>query len=462
MLHQLHSQTDMEVTTALPHALGPEKALVSIILQNNLVNYPRFIESGMSIEMFYLPAHVKLMSHIMRMTDMNQSIELVSLVQRLLDSRELDEIGGPAALTELWSYSPTDSKFDHYCEIIKTKYIARRLHGISNEISDSSPETKEDVQNLISKVESEMSELSGAYHAKSDSSISGAIGRVVDQFKALVTSDDPKSLFGLSTGFARMDSLTLGLKKQEVFVIGARPSVGKTSVLLNIINRACIEDGVPTLFFSCEMSKEQIISRQLYSIAKLPFHKLTDRNGPRYVPSKQELIRMKEATEKLKAAPYYVEDKGGITIEDLRATARRHKRQYGIGLICIDYLQLVRCYTKMAQTSKNAEVTEVSSQIKALAKELDLPVVVLSQLNRGPSSGKTQRPRMSDLRDSGSIEQDADMIGLLHRYDYEGAKERIGEAEINLTKNRNGPTGVIDLEWKPEITQFVERATQYQ
>jgi replicative DNA helicase len=164
---------------------------------------------------------------------------------------------------------------------------------------------------------------------------------------------------------------------------------------------------------------------------------------------------MREAAVKIQNAPLYIEDKGGITIEDLKTTARRHKRQYGIEFIAIDYLQLIRCFTKMAQSSKNAEVTEISAQIKALAKELDLPIVCLSQLNR--AAGKGGRPRMADLRDSGSIEQDADIIGLLHRYDYEGVTDRKGEAEINITKNRNGPTGVVELEWHPEITQFTEK-----
>ena len=164
---------------------------------------------------------------------------------------------------------------------------------------------------------------------------------------------------------------------------------------------------------------------------------------------------MREAAVKINAAPLYIEDKGGITIEDLKTTARRHRRQFGIKCIMIDYLQLIRCYNKMAQSSKNAEVTEVSAQLKALAKELDIPIICLSQLNRNAANSK--RPRMSELRDSGSIEQDADIIGLLHRYDYEGSTERKGEAEINITKNREGPTGIIELEWNADITQFTER-----
>ena len=169
---------------------------------------------------------------------------------------------------------------------------------------------------------------------------------------------------------------------------------------------------------------------------------------------------MREAVTVIQNAPIYIEDKGGITIDDLRTTARRHKRQFGIRFIAIDYLQLIRCFTKMAQTSKNAEVTEVSAALKALAKELDVSILLLSQLKRSSAGTKPQKPKMSDLRDSGSIEQDADIIGLLHRYDYEGDVGHKGEAEINLAKNRNGPTRIIDLEWDAEITQFKEKAYQ--
>jgi replicative DNA helicase len=446
----------MNIEQAMPHALGVEKALLSIMLRDNIHQYPRFVDAGMSSDMFYLPSHVKLMSIIIDYTSKNKEIEMIGLIQELMDKNVLDELGGPAAITELFSYAPTDSQFDSFCETLKSKYIARKVIDTSYELQRAELTTLQDVQQVLSTTEAKLSELNSLMHPKSSSSVAGAIESVMMKFQEIVTSDNPKSIFGLPTGFSRMDSLTLGLKPQEVTIIGARPSVGKSGILFNMANKVCVEDKNPMLIFSCEMSKESVISRMIYSIARLPFHKMTARDGPRYIPSKSELIRMKESVIKMKEAPLYIEDKGGITIEDLKATARRHKRQYGIKVIGIDYLQLIRCFSKSAQNSKNAEITEISAGLKALAKELDLPIVCLSQLNRNATKGK---PRMSDLRDSGSIEQDADMIGLLHRYDYEGATERKGEAEINITKNRNGPTGVIELEWNAEITQFTERVT---
>lgn len=409
----------------------------------------------MSIEMFYLGSHIKIASVIAEYTEKNETIEMIPLVQTLIEKRMLDDLGGAAAITELFSYAVNDSHFDKFCEVVKCKYISRKMIKISYEIQESSPESKEEVQQLISTTEVGISELSSLLHPKSTSSVKGAIAKVLDTFQQLITCDNPKDLFGLQTGFERMDNFTLGLKPQNIYIIGARPSVGKTAFMNNITNYVCVDQGNPSLVFSCEMSKEAIVSRMIYSLAKLPFHKLTNRSGARYIPTKEELVRMREASVKILRAPLHIEDKGGITIEDLKTTARRHKRQFGIKCIMIDYLQLIRCYNKMAQSSKNAEVTEVSAQLKALAKELDIPIVVLSQLNRNAANSK--RPRMSELRDSGSIEQDADVIALLHRYDYEGNTERKGEAEVNITKNREGPTGIIELEWLPEITQFKEK-----
>lgn len=791
----------MDTEYAMPHALGPEKALISMMLRNNLVQYPRFVDAGMTIDMFYLGSHIKVGSIIAEYTNNNESIEMISLVQSLIEKRVLDDLGGAAAVTELFGYAINDAQFDRFCEIVKCKHICRKMIELSLKIQNQAPESKEDVQGLIGETEVGVSELSSLFHPKSTSSVKGAITKVLHQFQEMITCDNPKSLFGITTGFDRMDNFTLGLRPQNVFIIGARPSVGKaqplwvkvltpkgfvrmgeiktgdmvigldgrptevlgvfpqgelevfevkmsdgsithacgdhlwltetrnerrsknsgasvktteqiaktinrpdggtrnhsipnhapvnfseelsyelpihpwllgaligdgklkessisfhkpekdiqdkvisllpesdsytiiegglrivrkvqckkksetklaitrlgldvnshekfipkeylfssienrfellrglidtdgsvvngksieystsseqladdflflarslglqcsisnripkytyndslldgkrswriffaaddrlfssekhksrikstnrrehrsiisikpigydecqcikvsasdslyitddfipthnTAFMNNITNNVCVQQQKPTLVFSCEMSKEAIISRMIYSLARMPFHKLTNRSGQRYIPSKEELIRMREAALKINAAPLYIEDKGGITIEDLKTTARRHKRQFGIKCIMIDYLQLIRCYNKMAQSSKNAEVTEVSAQLKALAKELDIPIICLSQLNRNAASSK--RPRMSELRDSGSIEQDADIIGLLHRYDYEGNTERKGEAEINITKNREGPTGIIELEWHAEITQFIER-----
>ena len=445
----------MDTEYAMPHALGPEKALISMMLRNNLVQYPRFVDAGMTIDMFYLGSHIKVGSIIAEYTNNNESIEMISLVQSLIEKRVLDDLGGAAAVTELFGYAINDAQFDRFCEIVKCKHICRKMIELSLKIQNQAPESKEEVQGLIGETEVGVSELSSLFHPKSTSSVKGAITKVLHQFQEMITCDNPKSLFGITTGFDRMDNFTLGLRPQNVFIIGARPSVGKTAFMNNITNNVCVQQQKPTLVFSCEMSKEAIISRMIYSLARMPFHKLTNRSGQRYIPSKEELIRMREAALKINAAPLYIEDKGGITIEDLKTTARRHKRQFGIKCIMIDYLQLIRCYNKMAQSSKNAEVTEVSAQLKALAKELDIPIICLSQLNRNAASSK--RPRMSELRDSGSIEQDADIIGLLHRYDYEGNTERKGEAEINITKNREGPTGIIELEWHAEITQFIER-----
>lgn len=442
---------------ALPHALGPEKAILSILMKDAPTFFSKFVENGMSADMFYLNSHVKIASAISEFSSKNQQVDLTALVQLFLDKGQLDEIGGAHTITEIFGYAPSDHMFDHFCDVVKCKHIARRIMILGMQMQEAECDNKEDIQASISAYESEMSGLSSLLHPSSSSSVKSAITSVIDKFKKIITSDDTSELFGLTTGFSRLDNMILGLRPQTLFVIGARPSVGKTSYMCNMINHICLVNKNPTLMFSCEMSKESIISKILYSAAKLSYHRITDREKARYIPTKSELIRIKAATEEISLAPLYIEDKGGISIEDLKATARRHHKQFGIKVIMVDYLQLVRSYTKQSLSSKESEVSEISSQLKSLAKELNIPIVVLSQFSRDAvgKSGES-KPKMNHLRSSGSIEQDADMIGLLHRYDYEGKEGREGEAEINIAKNREGPTGIIGLQWDAELTTFKE------
>ena len=451
---------DDDILRAMPHALGVEKALISMMLQNNLVQYPRFVEAGLSFDMFYLPAHVKVGSIISEYTSKNISIEMIGFMQSLIDAGRLAEIGGPAAVTELFSYAINDGQFDNFCEKLRCKFIARQLI-MMNDDKAFNVDGLEDINSILSEKEAKLSELSALLHPKSSTTVKQSILDVFEEFKHMITCEDPKELYGLLTGFETLDKYTMGLKAGDFFVIGARPSVGKSSVLFNMLNTICVNGKKPSLVFSCEMNQVSVIKRMVYSMAKIQFHKLAVRGDNRYIPSKQDLIRMQDASIKINEAPLYVEDKGGISIEDLKTTARRHKRLYDIEFIGVDYLQLVRSNSRKAMNSTEAEVSEISASLKALAKELKLPIVCLSQLNRESAKGsKLSKPKMNELRSSGSIEQDADLIGLLHRYDYDGNEDRKGEAELNLAKNRNGPTGIIHLEWITELTQFTEKPYQ--
>jgi replicative DNA helicase len=284
------------------------------------------------------------------------------------------------------------------------------------------------------------------------------VSSVLDNFQCLLSTSDPKELYGLKTGFEKMDDLLMGLQNSSLYIIGARPSMGKTSFMMNMIQNICVKDGNPTLMFSLEMSQEQLIKKMIYSLAKISYHKLTARSGGKYMPSKAELVRMKDACMSVERAPLYIDDKAAIGIDYLKTVARRYKRDFGIKMIAIDYIQLMKSNSKKAQQSRNVEVSEISNGLKEIAKELMIPVVALAQLNRDAAgTTKPLPPKMHQLRDSGSLEQDADVIGFLHRYDYEGNDERKGEAEVNIAKNREGPTDRIELKWIPEYTQFEEK-----
>lgn len=245
-----------------------------------------------------------------------------------------------------------------------------------------------------------------------------------------------------------------GLKASEMIVIGARPSMGKTACLMNIVEHVCVDGGLPCLVFSAEMSTDAIIDRMIYSRARFPRSQLL--RG--YTPNKGDLQRIHRASTEIAAAPLFIDDKSGPSVGYIRAKARRMHREHGIGMIGIDYLQLCKGESKQAVNSREREIAEISAGLKALAKDLGIPVVVLAQLNRsvekrGKGDGKNALPVMSDLRESGSIEQDADQIGLLWRADYQG-EEDTGEACLSLAKNRNGPTGRIPLTFIKELARF--------
>ena len=279
---------------------------------------------------------------------------------------------------------------------------------------------------------------------------------MIEQFQALLAGE--KGSQGISTGYQELDRMSNGLKPGKMFVIAARPSMGKTSLMMNIVEHVCIDQSKPSLIFSCEMSSFQIVQRLVFSRAKFALSKLT--RG--YAPDKGDLTRIQRAAMEVSNARMFIDDTPGITINEVRAKARRKKRDEGLEFIAIDYLQLMKSRTKQAENSREREIAEISAGIKGLAKELQVPIVILAQLNRGPEtrSGKSVGvPRMSDLRESGSIEQDADMVGLLYRSAYyaEDAEEKeaeAGKAELVLAKNRNGETGHIPLTFIADLMRF--------
>jgi len=454
-LHGSNEATD-DVTRALPHALGPEKSLLSSMLKDPREYVGQAIELKLTKDHFYLPSHATLFGFLVELFDANQAIELVSLTQKLLDKGLLDRVGGPAALAELYSYAPSPGHFHHHLQLVKDKYVLRSIIQKSNEAIASAYESPDEVAELLDSVEQAMLAIREGTESNSAPTLRQTVDEVIAMFSAMV--DGRQISQGISTGYEVLDRKSGGMKPGEMFVLAARPSMGKTSLMMNIVEHVCIDQGRPAMVFSCEMSAAQLVQRLLFSRAKFNINQLT--RG--YKPAKGELQRIQRVSAEIVASKLFIDDTAGISINELRAKARRRHRDEKIEFIAIDYLQLMKSRTRQAENSREREIAEISSGIKALAKELSIPILILAQLNRGPE-GRTGKnigvPRMSDLRESGSIEQDADLVGLLYRPAYyadndEEREAEEGKATLALAKNRNGETGDIQLTFIADMMRF--------
>ena len=448
---------------ALPHAIGPEKSLLSSMFQDPQEYIAQAVENKLTEEHFYHPAHGALFKILLEFFEKHVPIELVSLSQTLIDRDLMTAVGGPAAITEIYTYAPTHAHFAHHLEIIKDKHVLRSIISHCTEAITRAYEDQEEVEMLLDSVEQQVLAIREGAEKNEEATMEQTIKQVLENFEKLIHGNGEGT--GLSTGYKILDDMSSGLKAGEMFVIAARPSMGKTSFVMNLIEHICLDQQHPSMVFSLEMTSAQLVERLLYARAR--FAKSNVTKG--FTPSKADLLNVKKAAETIKDCKLFIDDTPSISINELRAKARRKKKEADIQVIAIDYLQLMRSNSKQAQNSREREVAEISAGLKALAKELEIPVIVLAQLNRGPESrvgntGGGGKPRMSDLRESGSIEQDADMVGLLYRDSYyveagdeEAKNEAEGKALLVIAKNRNGPTGDIPLTFIKEIMRFEHR-----
>ena len=445
-----------DVTRALPHAVGPEKSILSSMLQDPQNYIGAAVEEKLTPGHFYLPNHSTLFGVLIELFEASISFELVSLVQRLLDKGLLEKCGGPGYISELYTYSPSLGHFEHHLQHVKDKFVLRAIIRSANEAVAQAYEAPDEVPELLDSVEQSILSIRQSAETNQAQTLKQTVEEVMHHFQMLLSKEKISS--GITTGFEVLDRKSGGLKPGEMFVVAARPSMGKTSFMMNIVEHVCLDQGKPCMVFSCEMSSAQLVQRLLFARAKFAVSQLS--RG--YTPKKPELEKIRNASIQIMNSKLFIDDTAGISINELRAKARRKKREEDIQFIAIDYLQLMKSRTKQAENSREREIAEISGGIKALAKELGIPILILAQLNRGPE-GRTGKslgiPRMSDLRESGSIEQDADLVGLLYRNKYyaENEEERAaleGKAELVLAKNRNGETGAIPLTFIEEMMRF--------
>lgn len=413
----------------------------------------RAIELKASPEIFYQPSHQTLFAFLVTLFEEGAEIELVSLVQRLLDRGLLDRIGGPSALTDLYTYAPSPGHFTHHLQLVKDKFTLRSIIQNANQAIAQAYDAPDEVAALLDTVEASMLAIRESSETAKSVTVKSTVSDVVDAFQKRLAGET--DTLGLMTGFEELDRMTSGLKPGDMIVVAARPSMGKTSFMMNIVEHVCITDAKPCMVFSCEMTAFQLVQRVIFTRAKFALSQLS--RG--YKPSKGDLQRIQRAAVETSAAKLFIDDTPGISINELRAKARRKKRDEDIQFIAIDYLQLMKSRTKQAENSREREIAEISAGIKGLAKELGIPILILAQLNRGPEARAGGTPRMSDLRESGAIEQDADMVGLLYRTAYyaetaDDKAESAGKAELVLAKNRNGETGHIPLTFVADLMRF--------
>ncbi len=405
---------------------------------------------------FYVPAHQTIYNYLVELWNTSQGIDLITFTQVLRDRNVLDAVGGASFVTSLFTFVPTAANVAYYLEIVREKYILRQIIAACTESVRRSYEEQDEVNNLLDEVEQKI-------FAVGEDRFKGQMPGMKEQVMGALESIEKLwerrgGITGISTGFVELDRMTNGLHEAEMIVIAARPSMGKTALAMNIAEHVAINGKLPVAVFSLEMSSQQLVQRLLCSRARVNLQKV--REG---FLAERDFPSLTAAASKLAEAEIYIDDSAGLSILELRAKARRLKAQKDIQLIVVDYLQLLRSTTRRAQDNRQLEISEISAGIKGLAKELKLPIIVLAQLNRQPEARSGGKPRLSDLRESGSIEQDADLVGLLVRpeiyeEDEEARAEKAGEAELIIAKQRNGPVGEIPLTFLKEFTRFEDRA----
>tara|TARA_B100001123_G_C15332402_1_gene1031681 strand:+ start:2812 stop:4365 length:1554 start_codon:yes stop_codon:yes gene_type:complete len=406
---------------------------------------------------FYELKHQVIFESMLDLFESGQGIDLITLRQFLSDKKQLEAVGGVAYLSYLMNSVPSAANLEYYFSIVWDKYLLRKTVRTCTEIVREAYEHEGEVERLLDEVESRIQKISEERAGEASSTMKELVGQAINRIEAF--HERQGGFSGLATGFPDLDKMTDGMHEAEMIVIAARPSMGKTSLAMNIVENIVLKQNVPVGVFSLEMTAESLVTRMICSHARLNFKHLRDGmlNG-------NDFQRITQTAGNLHKAPLFVDDTPGLSILQLRAKARRMHSQHGIKLIVIDYLQLLHSTSRRATDNRQQEVAEISSGIKSLAKELSVPIVVLCQLNREMEREKNRKPRLSDLRESGSIEQDADLVGLLYRAHSDDPDEAAqGEGDgvpINLllAKQRNGPTGDVPLTFLKQYTRFESAA----
>lgn len=402
---------------------------------------------------FYAGSHQKIFQAAVDLFAKNEPIDIVSVTNILNAKHELESVGGSAYLADLINVVPSSAHIAHYAKIIKEKKIMRDLIAVSADITESVFDGSQPAANVLDTIEQKIFSLTNQSHDKNFIHIREELASAYERIEKLHQGGG--ALRGVTTGFEGLDKYLSGMQKSDLIILGARPSLGKTTLALNITRAAAVQDKVPVGIFSLEMSKEQIVDRLIAAEAQVPLWRL--RTGRLDMATDFELIQ--GALDRLSQIPIFIDDSPSPNIIQIRSIARRLQAEHGLGLVVIDYVQLIQPLSNSDNVVQ--QFTEISHGLKALARELNVPVLAISQLNRAVDAREIKVPRLSDLRETGSWEQDADVVMFIYRKDrdkLEPSLEEENSASIIIAKHRNGPIGTVDVKFDPEKVIFKEIA----
>ena len=444
MAKEMRAELDTASFKLPPQNIEAEQSILGgVLIENDALNtVVEFLEDGD----FYREAHQKIFNCMIALSEKNEPLDLITLTNELKKKKELEEIGGASYLAGLVESVPTAANIAYYAKIVKEKSILRKLISTATDIVTQSYQERKDLEEFLDEAEQAIFRISEnqvrpAFYPIKDI--------VKESFKVIERLYEKKELItGVPSGFKDLDRKTAGFQNADLIIVAGRPSMGKTALCLNIAQQAAINGKVSTAIFSLEMSKEQLAIRMLCSEARVDSARL--RSG---FLSESDWPKLTMAAGALSDAPIFIDDSAAISVLELRAKARRLKADRGLGLVIVDYLQLMRGRSGVER--REQEISEISRSLKALAKELNIPVIAISQLSRKAEDRPGRRPQLSDLRESGAIEQDADVIIFIYRDEvYNPDSDHKGTAEVIIGKQRNGPTGKVDLSFISEFTTF--------
>ncbi|MEK9160673.1 MAG: replicative DNA helicase [Patescibacteria group bacterium] len=430
-----------------PQSLEAERGLLgALLLKPDAIHD---IGDSVMPDSFYAEKHRLIFEAMKELSDRGEPIDILSLSERLTTKGTLERSGGRAYIAELAGSAPAPGNFAHYAELVSRKHLMRELIGAAYEINEAAYDEGREAEEVLDEAEKKVMAVSNGTGVHKFTAISDKLDDAWERIEAM--SKKEGGVRGIPTGFPELDNMLSGLHPSDLVILAARPSVGKTSLALDIARNTAVKHGTPVGIFSLEMSSEQLVDRMLAAESYVDSWKM--RTGA--VRAEDDFAKIRDALETLSKAPIYIDDKPGNNILAMRAVARRLKRERGIGLLVVDYLQLMEPVGSKHSDSMVQQVTEISRSLKSLARELNVPVLALSQLSRAVEQ-RGGKPRLSDLRDSGSIEQDADVVMFIHREDKRNPDaEPTNVAEILIEKHRNGPTGRVELHFDDKRATFM-------